>query len=112
MFYPKKIGPATQNMLLDVNFNPVTFAAWWSTTHISNDFWIENEECLVRVHVVPRRSVFSPSHWRTQNISHKELLKSRQPNNKSFIEELAAWLTAAAQHSPDAHICNGPSSPV
>ncbi|OLQ03765.1 Copia protein [Symbiodinium microadriaticum] len=59
MFYPKKIGPATRNMLLDVNFNPVTFAAWWATTNISNDFWIENEECLVRVHVIPRRFVMS-----------------------------------------------------
>ena len=76
MFYPKKIGPATRNMLLDVNFNPVTFAAWWATTNISNDFWIENEECLVRVHVIPRRSFFSPSHWRTQNTPHKEKLLS------------------------------------
>ena len=47
---------------------------------------------------------------RTKFCSHT-LLKSRQPNNKSFIEELAAWLTAAAHHSPDAHIYNGPSSP-
>ncbi|CAE7848261.1 GIP, partial [Symbiodinium necroappetens] len=76
MFYPKKIGPATRNMLLGVNFNPVTFAAWWATTNISNDFWIENEECLVRVHVIPRRSFFSPSHWRTQNTPHKEKLLS------------------------------------
>ncbi|CAE7324462.1 GIP, partial [Symbiodinium microadriaticum] len=76
MFYPKKIGPATRNMLLDVNFNPVTFAAWWGTTNISNDFWIEDEECLVRVHVIPRRSFFSPAHWRTQNTPHKEKLLS------------------------------------
>ena len=76
MFYPKKIGPATRNMLLDVNFNPVTFAAWWGTTNISNDFWIEDEECLFRVHVIPRRSFFSPAHWRTQNTPHKEKLLS------------------------------------
>eukprot|EP00439_Symbiodinium_sp_Y106_P027969 s1500_g3.t1 len=55
LFYPKKIGSAARNALLDVNFNPETFAAWWSSTNISNDFWIENDEVLVRVHVIPRR---------------------------------------------------------
>ncbi|CAE7510542.1 RE1 [Symbiodinium sp. CCMP2592] len=30
LFYPKKIGVATKNFLLDPNFNPTTFAAWRS----------------------------------------------------------------------------------
>ncbi|CAE7863930.1 GIP, partial [Symbiodinium necroappetens] len=56
LFYSKRVGIATRNLLLDVNFNPETFAAWWSSTNISNDFWIEDEDFLVRVHVIPRRS--------------------------------------------------------
>ncbi|CAE7939825.1 FTSH1, partial [Symbiodinium necroappetens] len=47
LFSPKKIGPATRNFLLDVHFSPATFAAWWSSTNVSNDFWIESEEYLV-----------------------------------------------------------------
>ena len=74
LFYPKKIGSAARNALLDVNFNPETFAAWWSSTNISNDFWIENDEVLVRVHVIPRRSFFNPQHWKTQNSPQKESL--------------------------------------
>ncbi|CAE7260843.1 GIP [Symbiodinium sp. CCMP2456] len=65
LFYSKRVGIATRNLLLDVNFNPETFAAWWSSTNISNDFWIEDEDFLVRVHVIPRRSFFSPMHWRS-----------------------------------------------
>ncbi|CAE7221929.1 GIP [Symbiodinium sp. CCMP2592] len=50
LFYPKKIGLATKNFLLDPNFNPTTFATWWSSTSISNDFWIERAFmlCLAR----------------------------------------------------------------
>ncbi|CAE7213744.1 GIP [Symbiodinium sp. CCMP2592] len=44
IFYPKKIGRATKNLLLDASFNPETFASWWSSTSISNDFWVENED--------------------------------------------------------------------
>ncbi|CAE7226615.1 RE2, partial [Symbiodinium necroappetens] len=74
IFYPKKIGNATKNLLLDVTFNPETFASWWSTTNISNDFWVENEDMLVRVHVIPRRAFFSPLYWKTTNSYHKQSL--------------------------------------
>ena len=74
MFYPKKIGLATKNLLLDVTFKPETFASWWSGTKISNDFWVENEDLLVRVHVIPRRSFFSPTHWRTTDVARKHAL--------------------------------------
>ena len=74
VFYPKKIGLATKNLLLDVTFNPETFASWWSGTKISNDFWVENEDLLVRVHVIPRRSFFSPTHWRTTDVARKHAL--------------------------------------
>ena len=68
IFYPKKIGNATKNLLLDATFNPETFASWWSTTNISNDFWVENEDMLVRVHVIPRRAFFSPLYWKTTKL--------------------------------------------
>ena len=74
VFYPKKIGAAAKNLFLDEKFNPETFASWWSSTNISNDFWVENEDLLVRVHVIPRRSFFSPSHWRTSDAARKHSL--------------------------------------
>ena len=74
VFYPKKIGLAAKNLFLDEVFNPQTFASWWSTTKISNDFWVESEELLVRVHVIPRRSFFSPLHWRTTDFARKHSL--------------------------------------
>ena len=74
LFSPKKIGPATRNFLLDARFSPATFATWWSSTNVSNDFWVESEEYLVRVHVIPRRTFFNPQHWKTSNSVHKEEL--------------------------------------
>ena len=74
LFSPKKIGLATRNFLLDARFSPATFATWWSSTNVSNDFWVENEEYLVRVHVIPRRTFFNPQHWKTSNSVHKEEL--------------------------------------
>ena len=74
LFYPKKINAVTKGMLLDENFSPETFAAWWSNSNITNDFWLEDADYLVRVHVIPRRSFFSPLHWATQNLQHKDLL--------------------------------------
>ena len=74
VFYPKKIGLAAKNLFLDEVFNPQTFASWWSATKISNDFWVESEELLVRVHVIPRRSFFSPTHWRTADFARKHSL--------------------------------------
>ena len=76
LFYPKKIAAVTKNFLLDANFNVETFMNWWKTTNISNDFWVEDECGVVRVHVVPRRSFFSPSNWNTSQQKHKELLLS------------------------------------
>ncbi|CAE7261754.1 RE1 [Symbiodinium natans] len=74
LFFPKKVGAAIKNMLLDESFSPETFASWWSSSNISNDFWIEDADYLIRVHVIPRRSFFNPLHWATQNLRHKELL--------------------------------------
>ena len=74
LFYPKKIPSAVSNMLLNENFNPETFLAWWSNTQVSNDFWLEGAETLVRIHVVPRRTFFNPSSWKTDDAQHKQAL--------------------------------------
>ena len=74
LFYPKKIPSAVSNMLLNEDFNPETFLAWWSSTQVSNDFWLEGAETLVRIHVVPRRTLFNPSSWKTDDAQHKQAL--------------------------------------
>ena len=61
-------------MLSGDSLNINTFLCWWNSTNISNDFWIEGPETLVRVHVTPRRTYFDPSKWRTTYSSQRSLL--------------------------------------
>ena len=66
IFYEKKIDPAVKNMLLADSLNHEAFLNWWCSSAVSNDFWIEHPERLVRVHVIPRKSFFHPRKWQTQ----------------------------------------------
>ena len=54
--------------------SPVPFMTWWNSTSISNDFWIEGEQTLIRVHVIPRKTLFNPGRWNTNSPGHKEAL--------------------------------------
>ena len=74
LFYPKKLGLAIQNMLISEKCNVVTFLSWWNQTNISNDFWVEGPQALVRVHVIPQKSLFDPSCWKTKEGEHKQAL--------------------------------------
>ena len=74
IFFDKKIDEATKKMLRRDSLNINTFLCWWNSTNISNDFWIEGPETLVRVHVTPRRTYFDPSKWRTTYSSQRSLL--------------------------------------
>ena len=74
IFYPKKISPAVYNMLTMPGFCEHSFSMWWKNTSISQDFWIETKTSLVRVHVVPRRTLFNPLAWSAPNIEHKNAL--------------------------------------
>ena len=74
IFFDKKIDEATKKMLSGDSLNINTFLCWWNSTNISNDFWIEGPETLVRVHVTPRRTYFDPSKWRTTYSSQHSLL--------------------------------------
>ena len=66
LFYEKKVTPEVRNMLSGDSLDLESFVRWWQLTKISADFWIETPEALIRVHVVPRRSFFNPSDWKTQ----------------------------------------------
>ena len=73
LFYPKKIGLATRNMILRRPTGGAhSFAAWWKGTSISNDFWVEDEHVLVRVHVIPRKLCFDPRGWTTTATQQKQ----------------------------------------
>ena len=74
IFFDKKIDEATKKMLTGDSLNLNTFLCWWNSTNISNDFWIEGPETLVRVHVTPRRTFFDPSKWRTTYSNQRTLL--------------------------------------
>ena len=74
LFFPKKVESVVYNMLTAQTFDPVVFISWWSTTKHCNDFWIEGPSDWIRVHIIPRKNLFSPEQWRTSNIEHKEAL--------------------------------------
>ncbi|CAE7487110.1 GIP, partial [Symbiodinium necroappetens] len=88
IFYPKKIGKAILNMLTADMLCTEAFMTWWLQTNVSNDFWIETPNLLVRVHVIPRRHFFTPAGWKDgghlknkllENLGALDLCKAFQP---------------------------------
>ena len=76
IFYPKKIPLEVHNMLVGTNLVGVTFYAWWKSANQSNDFWIETDTEMIRVHVIPRRHPFDPFVWNPRNPELKQALVS------------------------------------
>ena len=74
IFYPKKIHAFVENFLSAEPMNTDIFIRWWCQTRLSKDFWIENKSQLIRVHIVPRRGLFSPSDWVTTQGEVKDRL--------------------------------------
>ena len=74
LFYPKKVSPTVQNMLESKNMPKVAFYKWWKDAKLSKDFWIETEDEIVRIHVVPRGCLFDPLSWKTSLHGLKEEL--------------------------------------
>ena len=74
LFYAKKISPAIYEALVADSLNMNTFLGWWNSTAISNDFWIETEHKLIRVHVTPRKSFFCADKWQTAKTLHRDRL--------------------------------------
>ena len=74
LFYAKKIPPAIHEALVADSLNMNVFLGWWNSTAISNDFWIETEHKLVRIHVTPRKSFFCATRWQTSKTIHRDRL--------------------------------------
>ena len=74
IFYDKKLDPAVQEMLVADTLNVERFLQWWSSTNISNDFWLETDEALVRIHITPRKAPFDPRKWQTVHSLQRDLL--------------------------------------
>ena len=74
VFYPKKISIEAFNILTSDKLSPASFLAWWSQTPVTNDFWIEDELLLHRIHVTPRRTFFDPRGWNTTKFEQKSAL--------------------------------------
>ncbi len=75
LFHPKKVPLEVHNMLSTSSLlGAAGFFSWWRHANQSNDFWIETIDEMIRVHVAPRRTFFSPSKWKTSNTSLKDSL--------------------------------------
>ena len=74
LFYAKKLFLEIENMLKGSEIPANTFLCWWKGTNVSKDFWIETEDELIRIHVVPRRTSFNPEAWNTSQLPLKERL--------------------------------------
>jgi hypothetical protein len=78
VFYPKKIPLEVQNMLsTSSTVSAAAFFSWWSHANQRKDFWIETENEMIRIHVVPRTSPFNPTLWKTSQSDLKDALLSR-----------------------------------
>ena len=65
IFYAKKLSPEVRNLLIGEVFHVDSFLRWWEGTRINSDFWLETPSALIRIHVVPRKALFSPHDWQT-----------------------------------------------
>ena len=61
-------------MLIADSLNDSVFLEWWSQTDLTNDFWIETDTKLVRVHLTPRKNFFNPQNWQTSHVCQREHL--------------------------------------
>ena len=76
IFYAKKISPEIRNLLISEHLPVEFFVKWWNQTGITSDFWIETGCSLIRVHVTPRKTFFSPTEWKTsQSLLRDNLLR-------------------------------------
>ena len=76
IFYDKKLSPEVKQMLTQDYLSEASFVTWWNKTNIDSDFWVEGELAWHRVHVTPRRSLFSPFMWKTHGTVQKDMLLS------------------------------------
>ena len=74
IFYAKKLDPGVRDMLSSDRLQQELFLTWWRSTSLQQDFWVETPDTWTRIHVVPRRTPFSPSKWRTTASIQRDML--------------------------------------
>ena len=74
IFYEKKLDPSTRDMLSQDRLQLDTYVSWREKTAQDRDFWVETPSTWVRVHIVPRRSMYNPSTWRTGSTVLRDML--------------------------------------
>ncbi len=78
LFYSKKVPSEVHNMLASSSIvSAASFYSWWKNANQSNDFWIETDHEMIRVHVTPRKALFDPSLWKTNQASLRYALLSK-----------------------------------
>ena len=76
LYYEKKLPPEVKVMLSQTQLCRESFISWWNQCEVGGDFWVETENSWIRVHVTPRRSLFSPALWNTTSLVLKGMLMS------------------------------------
>ena len=76
LYYEKKLRPDVKVMLSQTQLCRESFFAWWGQCEVGGDFWVETETSWIRVHVTPRRSLFTPRLWNTTSMVLKGMLMS------------------------------------
>ena len=111
IFYDKKLPPEVKVMITQNQLCRESFMSWWKQCDVGGDFWIETESTWIRVHVTPRRSLFSPTLWHTSSSVLKGMLLStlgefRQTegvccSSERWLETVAdLWSRSASQTAP------------
>lgn len=73
LFYDK-VDEATRELMTREELPHEHFLNWWRSHDTHRDFWVESEDYMDRIHVVPRRYMFDPASWNTSNENLKKKL--------------------------------------
>ena len=74
LFYEKKLHPETQQALCSPDLSVDVFLAWWRSTNLTKDFWLETPNEMIRIHIVARKFAFNPENWNTASEHLKQRL--------------------------------------
>ena len=84
LFYPKVLPKEIENMLsAHQPLGGAGFFCWRRTAKQSRDFWIETEMEYIRIHVVPRRTLFNPTSWNTRLLGLKDVFLKRLDGHRT-----------------------------
>ena len=101
VYFPKKLDPGVNDMLGQDRLHQDAFLSWWNSTPIERDFWLETPTAWIRVHIVPRRVMFSPSSWRTSTTVQRDMLVASLGTmrmTESVCCSSGRWVEATVDH--------------